>query len=413
MPEITITLPDGSERKVEAGTTAGELATQIGRGLAKAAVIAVIDDVERDLVTPLHDGARVGIITEDSERGLYTIRHSTAHVLAQAVLDLFPGATFGIGPPVENGFYYDFELPDGGTFTPDDLDRIDARMREIIKEKQPFIRDEIPSEQARVVFKDHKYKLEIIDGQADDPTSVTIPASVFLNGGSAAIQVATRVVPNTRTVTITATSGGQARSATLTLQPPTIATVAANPTSTISPSTVPVTVTLTAPLPSATTATVACTGQGLTCPTSVSLSGSTASFNVTTSDVPTARTGTITVTFNGVATSGTLDIQPLAVESMIVSPATIRAGVSSSFTMQLNRASTSGLTFSFASSDPTVVFAPAAVTFTAGQITKLVTINSAAPQSVSKTVTITATANRSTPFGTSVITKTATIAVNP
>jgi len=247
----------------------------------------------------------------------------------------------------------------------------------------------------------------------DDPTSVTIPTSVFLNGGSAAIQVATRVVPNTRTVTITATSGGQARSATLTLQPPTIATVAANPTSTISPSTVPVTVTLTAPLPSATTATVACTGQGLTCPTSVSLSGSTASFNVTTSDVPTARTGTITVTFNGVATSGTLDIQPLAVESMIVSPATIRAGVSSSFTMQLNRASTSGLTFSFASSDPTVVFAPAAVTFTAGQITKLVTINSAAPQSVSKTVTITATANRSTPFGTSVITKTATIAVNP
>jgi threonyl-tRNA synthetase len=178
MPEITITLPDGSERKVDEGTTAGELAAQIGRGLAKAAVIATIDDIERDLVTPLHDGARVGIITEDSERGLYTIRHSTAHVLAQAVLDLFPGATFGIGPPVENGFYYDFELPDRGTFTPDDLERIDARMREIIKEKQPFLRDEISSEQARVVFKDHRYKLEIIDGQADDPTSVTESGTV-------------------------------------------------------------------------------------------------------------------------------------------------------------------------------------------------------------------------------------------
>jgi hypothetical protein len=244
----------------------------------------------------------------------------------------------------------------------------------------------------------------------DDPTSVTIPASVFLNGGTAAIQVATRVVPNTRTVTITATSGGQARSATLTLQPPTIAAVAANPASTIAVD-VPVTVTHHA----------AAVGRDRNSrvrdkahvSNSVSLSGSTASFNVTTSDVPTARTGTITVTFNGVATSGTLDIQPLAVESMIVSPATIRAGVSSSFTLQLNRASTSGLTFSFTSSDPTVVFAPAAVTFTAGQITKLVTINSAAPQSAAKTVTITATANRSTPFGTSVITKTATIAVNP
>src|SRR3954470_17236831 len=173
MPEITISLPDGSERTVEAGTAAGELAASIGRGLAKAAVIADIDGVERDLVTPLHEGARVGIITDDSERGLYTIRHSTAHVLAQAVLDLFPGATFGIGPPVENGFYYDFELPDRGTFTPDDLDRIDARMREIIKEKQPFVRDEIPADEARVVFKDHPFKLEIIDGEADDPTSAT------------------------------------------------------------------------------------------------------------------------------------------------------------------------------------------------------------------------------------------------
>jgi threonyl-tRNA synthetase len=178
MPEITITLPDGSERKVEQGTTAGELAASIGRGLAKAAVIAVIDGVERDLVTPLEDGQQVAIVTEDSDRGLFTIRHSTAHVLAQAVLDLFPGSTFGIGPPVENGFYYDFELPAGGTFNPEDLERIDARMREIIKEKQPFVRDDIPSEQARVVFKDHKYKLEIIDGAAEDPTSVTEAGTV-------------------------------------------------------------------------------------------------------------------------------------------------------------------------------------------------------------------------------------------
>jgi hypothetical protein len=99
------------------GSTAADLAASIGPRLAKAAVIAVVDGVERDLVHPvLHDGAEVEIVTPETDRGLYTIRHSTAHVLAQAVLDLFPGATFAIGPPVQDGFYYDFELPDGGTF---------------------------------------------------------------------------------------------------------------------------------------------------------------------------------------------------------------------------------------------------------------------------------------------------------
>jgi len=174
MPEtITIRLPDGSERSLPEGSTALDLAGAIGSRLAKAAVIAEIDGEERDLTTPLHDGAEVAIVTDTSERGLYTIRHSTAHVLAQAVLDLFPGSTFGIGPPVQDGFYYDFQLPNGGTFTPDDLDRIDARMREIIGERQPFVRDEIPSERAREVFKAHPFKLEIIDGQVDDPMSVT------------------------------------------------------------------------------------------------------------------------------------------------------------------------------------------------------------------------------------------------
>src|SRR5215831_104340 len=158
--QITIRLPDGSTRDVATGTTAGDLAADIGRNLRKAAVIANVNGVERDLVWPLEDGDEVAIITDRDPRGLYTIRHSTAHVLAQAVLDLFPGATFGIGPPVQDGFYYDFQLPDGGTFSIEDLDRIDARMREIIAERQPFIRDEIPSDQARVVFKDHPFKLE-------------------------------------------------------------------------------------------------------------------------------------------------------------------------------------------------------------------------------------------------------------
>jgi len=178
MADVAITLPDGSSRVLSEGATAGDLAGVIGRSLAKAAVVANVNGVERDLVWPLHDGDEVAIVTAESARGLYTIRHSTAHVLAQAVLDLFDGATFAIGPPVEDGFYYDFELPPGpdgvsGTFTPDDLARIEVRMREIIAEGQPFTRDEISSDEARTVFKDHRYKLEIIDGEADDPTSAT------------------------------------------------------------------------------------------------------------------------------------------------------------------------------------------------------------------------------------------------
>ncbi|HEX8803253.1 MAG TPA: threonine--tRNA ligase, partial [Acidimicrobiales bacterium] len=178
MSEIEITLPDGSARALPAGATAGDLATSIGPRLAKAAVIAEVNDEQRDLAAELHDGDRVSIVTAESEVGLYTIRHSTAHVLAQAVLDLFPEATFGIGPPVEDGFYYDFELPGGATFTPDDLDRIDARMREIIAERQAFVRDEISADEARDVFKGHRFKLEIIDDASTDPMSVSAAGTV-------------------------------------------------------------------------------------------------------------------------------------------------------------------------------------------------------------------------------------------
>ena len=173
MAEIEITLPDGSTRTVEQGTTALGLAQGIGSRLAKAAVIAEINGEQRDLGTELAAGDQVAIITADSDAGLFTIRHSTAHVLAQAVLDVFPAATFGIGPPVEDGFYYDFALPDGGTFDPDDLERIDARMREIIDERQAFVRDEIPADTAREIFAGHPYKLEIIENASTDPMSGT------------------------------------------------------------------------------------------------------------------------------------------------------------------------------------------------------------------------------------------------
>ena len=171
--ELTIRLPDGSTRAMPAGSTATDLAAAIGSRLAKAAVISVINGDERDLATPLAEGDEVAIITADSDRGLFTIRHSTAHVLAQAVLDLFPGATFGIGPPVEDGFYYDFELPGGGTFAVDDLERIDARMREVMKESQPFVRDELSADRAREVFAGHRFKLQIIDDASTDPMSAT------------------------------------------------------------------------------------------------------------------------------------------------------------------------------------------------------------------------------------------------
>ncbi|HEV7762319.1 MAG TPA: threonine--tRNA ligase [Acidimicrobiales bacterium] len=173
MAAIEITLPDGSQRELPVGTTAADLAASIGSRLAKAAVIAEVNGTERDLATELHDGDTVAIVTGESDRGLFTIRHSTAHVLAQAVLDLFPGATFGIGPPVEDGFYYDFSLPGGATFSPDDLERIEARMREIMAEKQAFLRDEIGADEARRVFADHPLKLEIIDNASTDPMSAT------------------------------------------------------------------------------------------------------------------------------------------------------------------------------------------------------------------------------------------------
>jgi threonyl-tRNA synthetase len=175
--QITIRLPDGSTRELATGTTAAGLAAAIGSRLAKAAVIAVINGDERDLVTELHDGDEVAIVTAESPQGLFTIRHSTAHVLAQAVLDLFPGTTFGIGPVVEDGFYYDFELPGGGTFTVDELEKIEARMREIIGESQPFVREELPAERAREIFAGHRFKLEIIDDASTDPMSATSSTS--------------------------------------------------------------------------------------------------------------------------------------------------------------------------------------------------------------------------------------------
>ena len=165
--QITITLPDGSARPLPAGATGADLAASIGKGLAKAAVAVVVDGAELDLTTPLPDGATVSIVTSTSDEGRYVLRHSTAHVLAQAVTDLWPGAKYAIGPPIENGFYYDFELPGGESFTDDDLVRIEARMREIIAADQPFEREVHSIDEGLELFADQPYKVEIIKGVDD------------------------------------------------------------------------------------------------------------------------------------------------------------------------------------------------------------------------------------------------------
>ena len=160
---ISVALPDGSERELEAPATPLALAASIGSGLRKAAVAATVNGTDTDLTTELADGDVVAIITSDTEAGRHVLRHSTAHVLAQAVTQLYPGAKFSIGPAIENGFYYDFDLPDGQTFHEDDLARIEKQMKEIVKANQPFIRSEYSMADAKQLFADQPYKVEIIE----------------------------------------------------------------------------------------------------------------------------------------------------------------------------------------------------------------------------------------------------------
>jgi threonyl-tRNA synthetase len=163
MAAVTVRLPDGSTREFDEGTTAFQFAESIGPRLAKAAVAATFDGREVDLDTPLVDGAQVSIVTANSDAGRAVLRHSTAHVLAQAVLRLWPGAHFAIGPVIEDGFYYDFELPGGARFSDEDLERIADTMRQIMAEDQPFIRHEHSVDEGLTLFEDQPFKREIIE----------------------------------------------------------------------------------------------------------------------------------------------------------------------------------------------------------------------------------------------------------
>jgi threonyl-tRNA synthetase len=163
--KLHITLA-GSEHVVEEGTTAGLALAD--RDPASKPIAARVNGDLRDLAHPLADGDRVEPVAVDSKDGLNILRHSTAHVLAQAVQDLFPQAKLGIGPPIENGFYYDFDVPEA--FTPEDLKKIEQQMRQIVKQGQRFSRRAVSDEAARIEMGQEPYKLELIGlkGTASD-----------------------------------------------------------------------------------------------------------------------------------------------------------------------------------------------------------------------------------------------------
>ncbi|MCK9248852.1 MAG: threonine--tRNA ligase [Solirubrobacteraceae bacterium] len=180
------TLPDGKVLELPDGATGADAAAAIGAGLARAALAITVDGEIRDLGRPLPDGATIGIVTERSEEALELIRHDTAHVLAAAILDLYPGTKIAIGPPIEHGFYYDFEFPDGVVLNDGDFAAIEAKMKEHVKADEPFVRRDVTVEEALERFRaeDQPYKVELIEdlvrnAPADAPVETV---SLYTNG---------------------------------------------------------------------------------------------------------------------------------------------------------------------------------------------------------------------------------------
>jgi threonyl-tRNA synthetase len=156
--EILLTLPDGAERRVKPGTTARQVAGAIGPSLARSAVAAKLNGAVVELDRPLTQSGPFQLLTERDPEALYCLRHSAAHVLATAVRQLFPDAGIGFGPPIEDGFYYDFQV--GRPFTAEDLEKIEAAMREVVKADYPFVREEVTRDEAEGRFSGDGLKLE-------------------------------------------------------------------------------------------------------------------------------------------------------------------------------------------------------------------------------------------------------------
>ncbi len=178
MPELTVSSPEGASAVLEAGATAGDALTALSsrRGMV---LVARVDGELRDLDAPVQDGAVVEPVLVDTEDGRQVLRHSCAHVMAQAVTDLWPGATFAIGPPITDGFYYDFGATEP-RITEDDFARIEERMAAIVREDQPFACRRVSIPEARELMADQPYKLEILD---------LLDREVVGEGGSAAMSV--------------------------------------------------------------------------------------------------------------------------------------------------------------------------------------------------------------------------------
>ena len=173
MNEISVTLPDGDSRRVSAGSTPVDVAAQISPGLAKAALAAVVDDRLVDLTFPLERDARLRIVTSKSPEALELYRHSTAHLMAAAVTQLFPSAQCGIGPAIEDGFYYDFVVD--RPFVPEDLEAIERKMKELATQDLPYERQMWPREEAKRFFaaKGEPLKVQLIEEKTQGQSEVS------------------------------------------------------------------------------------------------------------------------------------------------------------------------------------------------------------------------------------------------
>jgi threonyl-tRNA synthetase len=165
-----VRLPDGRELPVVPGEKARDVAEKIGKRLARDAVVAKLNGELIDLDAPLNGGGDFEVITRDSAEGLEVLRHSTAHAMAQAIVELYPGSKLTIGPPIENGFYYDIEV--NGRITDEDLPRIEEKMREVVGRDLPIEREEISKAEAEELYKDNPYKWEIVCDLEDGDITV-------------------------------------------------------------------------------------------------------------------------------------------------------------------------------------------------------------------------------------------------
>jgi len=183
---MTVYLPDGSPLELEDGASGADAARAVGEGLARAALGVRVDGELRDLSAQLEDGANIEIVTARDGDALWLVRHDAAHVLATAVLELYPDVKISIGPPVDDGFYYDFEFPEGVKLSEDDLEQIEERMSQHVRADEPFERADVSVDEALDRFRSEgqDYKVELIEDlvQNADPAHPVEMVSLYRNG---------------------------------------------------------------------------------------------------------------------------------------------------------------------------------------------------------------------------------------